>query len=116
MMCELWEMKALLFLLLFHSPDTVHPDYRKIYGAALDADVRTSLRLLPADTGGLVVPDAVFVRDFGERFGSSEDRSVDGLLSVYKQYWRKSLLDTAVNYDSMLIRQLRYFLGGDSID
>ena len=98
--------------------DSLHLDYKKIYALTLDGDARSALPLVDMDTLRLSQKDAAFKRAFEERFKYTEDQSrypdnssaIDGLLAIYKPYWRRSVLNPATNGDSVLMQQVAVYL------
>jgi hypothetical protein len=98
--------------------DTVKLNYNKIYASALDANLKEVLPIV-VSAKPVTIRDSQFVADFLKRFNkTSYDSSfvltkaieLRPLLNLYSSYWRKALLDPAVNYDSTLISDLTVFL------
>lgn len=100
--------------------DSLAYDYPKIYAFCLDANVKPVLSLIENDsTQKLSAKDAKFKTDFLNRFKFTKDKSVyteekasdiNKLLSVFRSYWRKSLLDAAKSHDLELITDIKDFL------
>jgi hypothetical protein len=114
---------SLLFSLictgLFAQADSIKFNYREIFASALDGNMSGVLRTIDVDTNKLSIRDRKMKNAFESRFGFSTDRDapqgspIEGLLAIFKDYWRKSLLDNSVNYDSLLIRNLTAFLANE---
>lgn len=103
-------------------PDSIKPDYRKIYGYALQGNIKSALALLPADSSAHISEkDKAFIKKFKDRFGYETDRNsdlaepaspVDSLLKIFRDYWWLSLENETQNYDSILTINLTRFLSG----
>ncbi|MHA4806766.1 hypothetical protein ACX0G9_01600 [Flavitalea flava] len=102
-----------------NSTDSIKYDYRKIYSYCLDGDIKPSLLLVSVKDKKISQKDLDFKTKFESRFKYPADSSgyleskrsaIDGLLKIYYDYWRKSLLDNSVNYDSAFKSQLCSFL------
>lgn len=98
--------------------DSIHLDYKAIYSLTLDGDARAALPLVDKDTLRLSQADRKFKKAFEERFKYGEDRSrypdsssaIDGLLAIYKKYWRRSLLNPTLNGDTVLMQAVAGYL------
>jgi len=92
--------------------------YSKIYAYCLDANVKPALKLVDVDASLLSIKDKEFKTKLEARFKFESDQTqypetsspVDELVNIYKDYWRKSLLDTASNYDLMLGKNVIAYL------
>lgn len=99
-------------------PDSSAFDYRKIYSYALDGNIRAALALVESCPSPLSSKDRELKAEFETRFLYPADSSrypatsssIEELVNLFKDYWRKSLLDTAANYDSLLMGHLAVFL------
>jgi len=93
-------------------------NYSKIYAYCLDANVKPALKLVDVDASLLSIKDREFKTKLEARFKFDSDQTkypetsspVDELVNIYKDYWRKSLLDTASNYDLMLGKNVIAYL------
>jgi hypothetical protein len=98
--------------------DTTASAYAKIYAYALDANIRPAMQLVAAFHAPLSDRDSTFKATFEARFLYPHDRSrypaqssaIDSLVAIYKDYWRKSMLDTAANYDTLLSERVTAYL------
>lgn len=98
--------------------DSIHFDYKKIYGAALDGNDSGVLALTGVDSARLSEKDRAFKRSFDARFRFATDRTrypenaspIDDLLKLYVSYWRSSLLEPSVNSDTPFARKLTGWL------
>ncbi|MDF2192748.1 hypothetical protein [Paraflavitalea sp. CAU 1676] len=100
--------------------DSFHFNQRRIMSLALDANIPAALKAMSWDgQQPLAVKDATFKAAFENRFFYAEDRSdylagrqagIDSLLLLFRDYWRKALLDTATNYDQYFIDRYRQFI------
>jgi len=100
--------------------DSLKFDYRKIYSLCLDGNVKPALALLELDnTKKISTTDLKFKTDFENRFKYEADKSdyivenksgIDSLLILFRDYWRKSVLETKNNYDTLFIRAYQDFL------
>jgi hypothetical protein len=101
--------------------DSIRLDYRKIYSLALDGDARSALAWVDKDTLHLSQKDKEFEKAFDERFRYAEDHSrfpdsssaLDGLLAIYKPYWRRSVLNPTINGDSAFKIQVAGYLSAN---
>lgn len=94
-------------------------NYSDIYKYALDAKVYKADSIIKTyDSDKLNSEGLKFIKKFKARFSYPNDRSdylkihtskMDSLLMIYRDYWRKSLLDT-VNYDTLLVKNVYSFL------
>ena len=97
--------------------DSVKIDHRKLYKYALDADISKSLLLLDSANGTLSPKDDSLKYAFELRFKYGEDKSIypaensgiEGLVSIYKDYWRKCLLNPRADFDTLLLKRLTAF-------
>ncbi len=117
-----FKLLGLFFLLFPHfhfaqSADNSLP-YDKIYAYGMDANVSPIIDLIN-NRPDLTEEDEEFVGDFLQRFGEDVDRSqyessgdneIDQLLTIFRTYWRKSLLDTESNYMMDLGKEVIPFL------
>ena len=121
--------KLLLVLIVFISyskvfgqsaQDSIKLDTRKILSLALDADITSALKVLEADSTKLLSEQNKKLKsEFENRFKFSEDKStylsdrekygISDLLKIYSDYWRVALLNTAINYDTLLGENLFKF-------
>jgi len=93
-------------------------NYSKIYAYCLDANVKPALKLVDVDSSLLSIKDREFKTNLEARFKFESDytrypettSTVDELINIYKDYWRKSLLDTASNYDLALGKNVIAYL------
>jgi len=102
--------------------DSVKIDYKKIYGFALGGDIRSALDLLPKEASPKISDkDKAFITNFRNRFAYQEDKSdylpkadtsLYGLLQVYRDYWRPSILNNSRRYDTALFLNLIKYLQG----
>jgi hypothetical protein len=100
--------------------DSLKLDYAKIYALCLDGNVKPVISLLELDsTKKVTATDLQFKTEFENRFKYEVDKSnyltekkssIDSLLLIFRNYWRKSVLDTDHNYDSLFIREYHNFL------
>ncbi|WP_420398724.1 hypothetical protein [Flagellimonas sp.] len=81
--------------------------YNEIYAYGMDTDVTPIFPLLEAD--GLNAKDQKFKTDFEARFKGESDMGatnpeseIETLISHFKNYWRKSLLNTSGNFEREL--------------
>lgn len=99
--------------------DSSSYDYKKIYSYCLDADVRSALALVEEKNSNLNFVDQKFKQNFYQRFKYTEDRSnlpelrkspIYDLLKVFHTYWRRSLLNSVKENDSLFTGELYHFL------
>lgn len=100
--------------------DSLKVDYKRIYGFALGGDIKSALDLLPKDTFQKIsTKDKAFITKFKNRFAYPEDKSdylpkadtsLNGLLQVYHDYWRPSLLSNSRKYDTAFVLTLVNYL------
>ena len=114
------------FLLLSHwvtvqtrADDGAKIDYQKFYALCLDGDVKSALALL--ESGENTKPsanDQQIKEKFEKRFKYAKDESdylearkspVTPLLTLYRDYWRESLLAYSNKYDSSFTKQVAAF-------
>jgi hypothetical protein len=99
----------------------VHLDYRKIFSLCLDGNVKPALEYITLiQSGSLSLKDQGFKSAFEKRFRYDHDQegyrnenysAISGILQLYRDYWRTSLLDSSANRDSLFIEQLGSLLG-----
>lgn len=104
-----------LFAQVTHT-DSIKLDYSKIYGYAMQADVKPALAMLKYDHSKKIsAKDSLFIKDFTNRFAYKKDKGDDtswrkspiaDLLSIYLPYWRASLEDTAAKNTTKLFKGL----------
>lgn len=101
-------MRLLLLLLLLPLSTFAQPDSVRFYSYCLDANVSRAMQFVPQR----------LAPEFEKRFKYENDQSdylikhtssIDSLLVIFHNYWRKSLLDTAKNYDEELATELCQF-------
>jgi hypothetical protein len=100
--------------------DSIKFDYRKIYSFCLDGNIKPVFALLEYDGEKKVsTRDLLFRKKFEDRFKYESDKSnflsdknstIDSMLSIFQNYWRQSLLDSANKYDGLLWARLYGFL------
>jgi len=100
--------------------DTMKIDYQRIYSSCLDGDVKTALEVLElTGSENLTEKDSEFKTKFESRFKNEFDESdfmesrksqISGLLEIYRNYWRLSLLDNSKKYDTLLFQGVANFL------
>ncbi len=100
--------------------DSVTIDYQQIYARCLDGDVKSALTLLESgENGKLSAKDLQVKEQFEKRFKNAEDESdylearkspITPLLTLYRDYWRVSLLEHSNRYDSSFGNQVAEFL------
>jgi hypothetical protein len=100
--------------------DSIKLDYTKIYALALDGNPRQALPLLEIDpTKKIAVKDLKFKDNFENRFKFKEDKSdfletrkskIDGLLKIYRDYWRFSFLNKEKKTDTLMMTNVSNFL------
>lgn len=118
----------IIFLLGFHFlsiGQNAAIDYENIYRYGLDADLPKAMEIVNSyDSTALNTRDKTFLADFKKRFAYSTDESdylnkhtssIDSLLSIYQQYWHKSLLEPDKNQDSLLVHNLVHFLSAETL-
>ncbi|RXK83323.1 hypothetical protein [Filimonas effusa] len=120
------EMKIICSILLvfiltnYSSAQTDSIDYKNVYKYALDGEVGKAVEILKkSDTNNVLDKKGEqFLTEMKLRFFYENDQSdylkkhastMDSLLIIYRDYWRKSLLSNS-NYDSLLIKNLYHFL------
>jgi hypothetical protein len=99
--------------------DSTKVDYNKILTFCLDGNVTPALRIFESeDAKKLSVKDLKFKSKFEDRFKGDTDNSdflesrkspVTDLLRIYRDYWRKSLIDNSKSYDTLLMKELSVF-------
>ena len=99
--------------------DSFKIDYKKLYAYALDGRIKPALGLLPSAQAKISEPDNAFVIKFKDRFAYADDKSefypkndssITGLLNIYRNYWRSSLLNNSRSFDTALCLNLVSFL------
>ena len=92
--------------------------YDQIFAYGMDANVKSALELLQAQSD-LTGEDREFKERFLDRFSGdsdnekyekSGDEKIDEMLSMFRNYWRISLLDPSENYMMTLGRNVMPFL------
>ncbi|WP_436516044.1 hypothetical protein [Ekhidna sp. To15] len=115
-------ISGLLFLLFpqlhfAQSTENTLP-FDEIYAYGMDANVTPIFDLIKSKSE-ITEAEKEFVEDFQKRFGgdvdsgkyaSSGDLEIDQLLSIFREYWRKSLLDPESNYMMDLGKEVIPFL------
>ncbi|TMU51006.1 hypothetical protein [Flagellimonas algicola] len=106
---------ALLFSGAMAQQKTNTLPYNEIYAYGMDTDVTPIFPLLEVE--GLNAKDQKFKSDFEARFkgasdlgASSPESEMETLISHFKNYWRKSLLDTSGNFERELGGRVLPFL------
>ena len=97
--------------------DTTRLKNTSFYSYLLDANAVKAGQLLDSLNGPLSVKDQAVKHTFILRFKYGNDRSVypegkgeiNGLVSIYKKYWRKSLLDPSGDFSAELFNELTSF-------
>jgi hypothetical protein len=100
--------------------DSAAIDYQQIFAKCLDGDVKTALTLLEFEENkNLSTKDLQVKAQFEERFKGAKDESdyletrkssITPLLTLYRDYWRASLLEHSNKYDSSFGKQVAAFL------
>jgi hypothetical protein len=113
---------AIAWALIFNLVHSQNVDYTKIYQLGLDSDIESALTLVQSyEEQKLNEKERDFIGCFKDRFMHDQDKSdylrnhdskINTLLSMYRDYWRKSLLSNG-NYDSALVYSLLSFLKND---
>lgn len=103
-----------------NTPDSIKFNYRKIYSLCLDGNVKSALALIELeDKKKLSTTEVKFKTEFENRFKYDVDQSsfmtkekapIDSLLLIFREYWRKSVLNIENNYDTFFIRDYHNFL------
>ncbi len=96
--------------------DSAKIDYEKIYAYCLDGNITPALRIMELyDSKKLSAKDLKFKTAFENRFKYDTDKSgfpeglnssVIDLLTIYRDYWRSSLLTNSNKYDTLLKKDL----------
>lgn len=101
-------MRLLLVLIFLPFLAYSQADVNRFYALCLDANVSQAMQYLPPE----------LAPEFEKRFKYADDQSdylakrtsgIDSLLSIFHNYWRKSLLDSTRNYDNELGTALNQF-------
>lgn len=100
------------------STDSIKFNYPAIFSSALDGNISMVLKTIDVDSNKLSLRDRKMKNAFDTRFKFDSDKSIypqkssaiDDLLLIYKNYWRKSLLDNASNFDAALRENVNIFL------
>ena len=101
-------MRLTLLILLFPLCALAQSDSVKFYSLCLDANASRALQYVPER----------LAPEFEKRFKYENDQSdyltkhtssIDSLFVIFHRYWRKSLLDTANNYDGEFATALCQF-------
>jgi hypothetical protein len=100
--------------------DTVRLDIQRFYSRCLDGDVKTALTLLEIDSAQtLSTKDQQLKTQFEKRFKFATDQSdyldtrasaITPLLTIYRDYWRASLLEHTNKYDTSFGQHVGSFL------
>ncbi|MBX2875819.1 MAG: hypothetical protein KTR30_27110 [Saprospiraceae bacterium] len=94
-------------------------NYDQIYAYGLDANISPALDLLKQFSGDLSVEDQTFKQRFLDRFVDGKEIDIEAsvphqkigeLLTIFRGYWRMSMLDTTQNFDGHLASQVGPFL------
>jgi len=103
-----------------HNNDSIKIDYNKIYSFALDGNISSVIKYFQSiDTASLNETDKNFIIQFNYRFGYETDVSkyiderkskIDGLVYIFTNYWRSSLLENFLSFDSSLIKNVTAYL------
>ena len=103
-----------------NTTDSVHLDYRKIFSLCLDGNVKPAVEYITSiHPGNLSLKDQRFKSAFEKRFGYDHDQenyrnesnsAISGILELYRDYWRYSLLDSSANLDSLFLNRLSSLL------
>lgn len=118
---------ASLFLMASHfatahsrSDDSLAIDYQQLFAKCLDGDVKSALTLLEfGENKKLSAKDLQVKAQFERRFKNANDESdyletrkspITPLLTLYRDYWRASLLEHSNKYDSSFSKQVAEFL------
>lgn len=100
-------------------------DYEKIYAHCLDGNVKSALPLLEIDNSQLSKKDIQFKKEFENRFKGIADSSeyltgkkskIQGLHSIFSDYWRQALLEPNETHDQLLGRRAVQFLKNNYSD
>ena len=102
------------------SDDSVTIDYQQLFARCLDGDVKSALTLLEfGEIKKLSAKDLQVKAQFEKRFKNAKDESdylearkspITPLLTLYRDYWRESLLEHSNKYDSSFGKQVAAFL------
>lgn len=93
--------------------------YSKIYSNALNGDIPSALDVLNSVEGNLSPEDQAFKKEYELRFASENDKStylsdesepLFELRSLFRDYWRNSLLNPGENYIGQLGQKMVPFL------
>ncbi|HEY5824927.1 MAG TPA: hypothetical protein VIT44_11200 [Cyclobacteriaceae bacterium] len=123
-------MKKILLLFFLSAPlfnhyliaqtDSVKLNMPGAFGLALDGNIHGALEILNAEKGQPVLKKHEAMREeLNRRFGSTTDRSsylinhrsaIDSLLLLHHAYWRKSMINYPIVYDTMHRNNLVNFL------
>lgn len=100
--------------------DSVTIDYQQFFARCLDGDVKSALTLLEfGENKKLSAKDLQVKAQFEKRFKDPKDESdyletrkspITPLLTLYRDYWRVSLLEHSNKYDSSFDEQVAAFL------
>jgi hypothetical protein len=102
--------------------DTSSLNYSKLYGLALNASIQEILIKLDKSMS-LSEKDKKFKDNFEARFKFSSDRtnyfsrkdtSLNPLLRIYQDYWRKSMLDNNRNFDKYFAKRIIAFFKSEN--
>ena len=98
------------------------PDYGKLLGMALSQDIKSILKELDS-TNMLTEKDKKFKYEFESRFKYEKDKSsylakkdttLNALNRIYRDYWRKSMLDKSGKDDKILEKSIFFFLKSEN--
>lgn len=99
--------------------DSIKINYGKIFSNCLNGDIAPALQIMEQyESKDLSAKDLKFKTEFENRFKFNNDSSdflisrpspITDLLTIYRDYWRMSLLDNSKNHDSLLMRNLSAF-------
>lgn len=91
-------------------------DYKIIYGLAVKGEADTVIRILETKNN-LNSKDSLFKIQFLKRFKSLQDEEISpeakplsGIIKLFQDYWRKGLLNSSINYDSLFLKDIIIFM------
>ena len=97
------------------------PDYGKLLGMALNQDIKSILKEMES-LNIVTERDKKFKTEFENRFKYEQDKSnylskkdttLNALNRIYRDYWRRSMLDKSTNNDKKLIKTVADFLNSE---
>lgn len=113
-------LAALIAVLIFYYLISTKLDRNRIFAFCLDGDVKGAMEVLKASDNKILFPtDWILKGKFEKRFKDTLDESgymeerqsrINGLLSIYCNYWRVAVLDNSKNYDTILIQNVTKYL------